>query len=129
MGYLRPTAIVVTATYDDWAVIARSKALEIFGAHKDDLTGFGMDELVSEMVGRTVNSTYSFFVAWDGSKEGWEPSDRGDSAREQFVAWLREQSYGDGSSPLDWVEIQYGGDDREARVLSHADERGAIHAT
>lgn len=128
MGYLRPTAIIVTATYDDWAVIARAKALEIFGSHKDEISGLGMDDLVSPMVGPTINSTYSFLIAWDGSKEGWEPSDHGDAARAEFVAWLRDQAYEDGSSPLDWVEIQYGGDDREVVALSHCDDARQVEA-
>jgi hypothetical protein len=76
--------------------------------------------LVSPLVPGVVNNAYSFLVAWDGSKEGWEDSDLGDMLRERFIGWMREQKLDDGSSPLHWVEVQYGGGDREAVVLSHA---------
>jgi hypothetical protein len=115
MGYLRPTAIIVGASYGDppWIEVAHNKAYDIFAQH-------GFTQLVSEIVDGVSNGEQSFLVAWDGSKEGWESSDRGDEARSEFVAWLREQAYEDGSSPLDWVEVQYGGDDREAVVISHS---------
>lgn len=125
MGYLRPTAIIVGASYSasmdrpnerrHWIELAHEEALQVFERH-------GLTELVGEIVRGVVNNARSFFVAWDGSKEGWDESDRGDKARAEFVAWLRAQAYGDGSSPLDWVEVQYGGDDQEALVLAHVDE-------
>lgn len=114
MGYLRPTAIIVGASYGDppWIEVAHAKAHDIFGRHE-------MSGLVSEIVNGVTNNERSFFVAWDGSKEGWEQSDEGDEARAEFVAWLRAQAYGDGSSPIDWVELQYGGDDRWVIALAH----------
>jgi hypothetical protein len=54
-----------------------------------------------------MNSTRSFLVAPDGSKEGWEESDKGDQRREEFVEWLRGQAYNDGSNPLAWIELYF----------------------
>jgi hypothetical protein len=116
MGYLRPTAIIVGASYGDHIERAHEKALSIF-----DQRGFG--QLVSEIVDGVTNHERSFLVAWDGSKEGWDDSDTGDACRAEFVAWLYEQAYDDGSSPLDWVELQYGGDDREVSAIHHSGER------
>ena len=130
MGYLRPTAIIVTGTYDmstealtdatiaprtHWATYAHRQALAIFAAH--DLA-----HLVGEIVDSELNNTQSFLIAWDGSKEGWNDSDRGDAACDEYVTWLRSVAYGDGSSPLDWVEVQYGGDDREVIALAYGGE-------
>jgi hypothetical protein len=112
MGYLRPTAIIVTGTYGDHVQRAHDKAREILEAHE-------MGHLLTELLPAAINNTGSFLVAWDGSKEGWPPSDEGDQARAEIVAWLREQAYDDGSSPLDWVEVQYGGDDAEVIALAH----------
>lgn len=119
MGYLRPTAIIVTGTYETWAADAHAKALAIFAGH-------GLGETVTELLGAGMNGTQSFMVGWDGSKEGWEESDKGDEARAEFVAWLRAQAYGDGSSPLDSVEVQYGGDDKEVIALAHDGESWAM---
>lgn len=116
MGYLRPTAIIVSGSYGETSVEdAHAKAVEIFE---------GRDmPLVSGIVAGVVNNERSFFIAWDGSKEGWNESDTGDECRAEFVAWLRDRAYDDGSHPLDWVELQYGGDDREVRALAHDGER------
>lgn len=112
MGYLKPTAIIVGGSYDGWAGRARTEAARIFG-------DAGLGYLVSPLINGAVNSEQSFLVAWDGSKEGWDISNVADDARAEFVGWLRAQAYDDGSSPIAWVEVQYGGDDREAFALAH----------
>jgi hypothetical protein len=117
MGYVRPTAIVVSAGYEHdngrhWIETAHETAFGIFSEH-------GLSQLVSNVVDAQLNNEFSFFIAWDGSKEGWPDSDAGDEARADFINWLRDQLYEDGSGPLNWIEIQYGGDDNDAIVLAH----------
>jgi hypothetical protein len=128
MGYLRPTAIIVSASYSEnvsdpstphWIEVAHAEALRIHDVS-------GLAKIVTEPTPPAMNNERSFLVAWDGSQEGWEESDRGDACRAAFIAWLREQEYGDGSSPLDWIEVQYGGDDGEAIVLDHADAHRSL---
>ena len=104
MGYIRNHAIVDTATYGDYIQQAHAKAVEIFG------------ENVSALTPEVINGSRSFLVPPDGSKEGWGESDEGDKRRELFKEWLRAQAYEDHSTPLHWVELRYGGDDREAIV-------------
>lgn len=125
MSYTIHHAIVVTAAYDaslslgdnvpagvHWAEYARQKALEIFGAGQ-----------VSEVVDTRLNNVRSFFVGPDGSSENRDESDEGDAARERYIAWLRDQSYGineDGEyegSPLAWVVVRYGDEQGEAPEL------------
>lgn len=65
MGYMRHHAIVVTTYTDDHARLALGKALEL-----------GMS--CSDVVASPVNGYLSFFVAPDGSKEGWARSKEGD---------------------------------------------------
>lgn len=116
MGYLRPTAIIVTGNYGDNAERAHAKAVEIF--HQPE--GFhGPLEVVTPLTPPLMNSSRSFLVAWDGSKEGWSTSDVYDARRAEFIEYLRGEAYDDGSSPLDWIEVQYGGDDGEAIALAH----------
>jgi hypothetical protein len=106
MGYVRHNAIVVTS-WDD-AVIAKAynKAAEL-GC------------LVTGIVTDGVNSYRSFMIAPDGSEEGWEESSAGDIRRAQFRGWTQTVRHSDGSSPLEWVEIDYGSDDADPDVVDH----------
>lgn len=98
-----------------YITLAHDKAFEIFA-------DYGLERLVSPVVEGKTNGVKSFLVAWDGSKEGWETSNDADAGRARFVTWLRLQEYEDHSSPYDWVELQYGGDDREVKVIAHDGE-------
>lgn len=110
MGYERSHAIVVSSF--DEAHLAR--------AHSEAKLFCG--DLVSPIVPRRINGGGSFFVAPDGSKELWEESDLADTQRNDLIRWLDTQRYGDGSTPLDWVEVQFGDDEHETLVTRHSDE-------
>jgi hypothetical protein len=107
MGYMVHHAIVVTS-WDKRAIeAARAKAVELFSAFS---LFHGEPNLVSAMHKGVVNECYSFLVAPDGSKEGWEESIVGDAAREGFVAWLEAQRHEDGSTSVHYAEVKFGGD-------------------
>jgi hypothetical protein len=115
MGYQRHHAIVVTS-FD-------SKLLK--KAHKVAADTFSGVAPVTEITTDGVNGFCSFLVAPDGSKEGWDASDAGDSARAEFVAWMRAQAYDDGSTALDYAEVQYGDDNNEAELIDASDMHAA----
>lgn len=121
MGYMRHDAIVVTSYDRERAERAHAFAFDTFLPIAKLLEANGCS-LVSEILSAPINSAYTFVIGPDGSKEGWEPSDMGDSARNTFVEWLDAQRHEDGSSPYDWVWVQYGDDYLETRVVSHSDE-------
>jgi hypothetical protein len=108
---MRHHAIVVTSFNEKLTREAHAKALGLFG-----LAG------VSTILTAPSNSYFSFFVGPDGSKEGWPESDRGDSLRELFIEWLREQYHEDGSSNIFWAEVQYGDDEDEAALCGSSDD-------
>jgi hypothetical protein len=110
MGYIRHHAIIVTSWKYALLEVARADALSRFGH-------------VSEVVGSPVNGYRSFFVAPDGSKEGWDESAKGDLQRAEFTAWLNAQRYEDGSSALGWVEVFYGDDERAVGIVNDGDMR------
>ena len=129
MSYQRYHAILVTGSYDcdpitaaatrylgchgfHWAAVARRKASKIFG-----------DEHVSELIETHLNNVVSFFVAPDGSNEGWDDSDKGDDNRDAFIEWLESLRYDDGSSPLAWAEVQYGDDEGVTKIVRDSDEK------
>lgn len=109
MGYMRHNAIIVSGSYDDWIERAHIKATDL-GMH------------VTPIVESDLNDIQTFLVIPDGSKEGWAESDDGDKRRSEFRRWLDKQRYEDGSSPLAWVEVQYGDDEGETKVVAHSDK-------
>jgi hypothetical protein len=112
MGTMRHHGMLVTTLNEDLAKRAHAKAVELFG------------DLVSEMKESKVNGYMSFAVFAifpDGSKEGWGDSDEGDANRAKFKAWLQAPLYEDGYSPFDWVDVQYGADDHDTRIIADSD--------
>lgn len=99
-------AIIVTAPYR-YASKARAQAKTI-----------GMT--VSGLVRSPTNDYATFLIAPDGSKEGWHESAAGDQQRWTFMAWLKSQEYGDGSSHYDWVAVRYGHHEKCASIEGEA---------
>jgi hypothetical protein len=104
MGYIMHHAIVVTSWDDERIEKAWKKAKEC-----------GCE--VTAIVGPFTNGYCSFLVPPDGSKEGWDRSYEGDSARESFKAWLKENRDGNW---WEWTEIRYGSDGENAEITDHA---------
>src|SRR5262249_44412475 len=100
MGYMRHHAIVVASWKLGLLEAAHAKAESIF-------------KWVSPISPQMVNRFASFFIPPDGSKEGWDESNEGDVERDRFIEWLNTQRYEDGSTALDFVEVQFGDDDGE----------------
>jgi hypothetical protein len=56
----------------------------------------------------------------EGGKEGWPDSSEGDENREEFISYLKSSRFKD---EVDWVEIQYGDDLYETKIVSDSDEQ------
>lgn len=109
MGYLRHECLVVSHWDDRRVGRAHDAALRIFGDLSDDM-GTQFARLVSPLIRHAVNGGAAFFVAPDGSKEGWEPSNLAEEARAALIAELRKLK-------VDWALILLGGDDERFEVL------------
>jgi hypothetical protein len=114
MGYMRHNAILVTAYDERFIEEAREQALRTVPS-----TAF--KGLVSGPVASTTNGYVSFLLAPDGSKEGWNTSEQGDTWRAEFIRWLQAREFDDGSSVFSWVEVQYGDDDGMTRIVADSD--------
>ena len=113
MGYMRHHAIVVTSWTeppDGLIASAHARAEAI------------LPGLVSPIIPSRINGYSSFFIAPDGSKEGWDESVEGDTQRDELIAWLDAQRYADGSTSLDWIEVQFGDEEGESVITRHSDE-------
>ena len=96
MGDIHHHAIVVTGWNPARVKQAHAQASKIF-------------EWVSPISPEVVNGYSSFFIPPDGSKEGWGPSNKGESLRDGFINWLNKSlTYDDGESKVEWVEVGYG---------------------
>ncbi len=115
MGYMRHHTIVVTGIHYEW-----DERLSIKAVHEKAKSIF---KWVSPLSPGLMNGFISFFVPPDGSKEGWSESDEGNAEREKFIQYLESIAYEDGSSPVDWVEVQFGDDELETRVVRDNDAR------
>src|SRR5271163_1478020 len=106
MGYCKHNVIVVT----NWnlkivsAVHLKAKEIfaEVFGQGK--IIPIDGSILISPVMQSVVNAQYTFFVAPDGSNEGWHESDLGDEARKKFLDWLGAQE----DNYCDYIEIRFG---------------------
>jgi hypothetical protein len=109
MGYERHHSIVLTSWNEAKLTEAHAKAVELGCT-------------VSEITAEVVNGYRSFFVAPDGSKEGWPASREGWQRRCALIEWLRAQYYPDSSSPIEWVEVQFGDDNGVTRTTRSSDD-------
>lgn len=110
MGYMRHHAIVVTSWKEDLLKQAHDKALEL-------------EMSVSNITDVVTNCYQSFLIAPDGSKEGWDESDKGDENRREFIEWADGQRYDDDSTALSWVEVQFGDEELETVIVADSDAR------
>ena len=120
MGYMRHHAIIVTNWHSEKDTYQPRGAATIEDAHREAIRIGLRPTPVTDPV---TNGYRTFFVPPDGSKEGWEESEAGDSRRDEFVEWLEKQTYDDGSTPLDWAEVQYGDDDGHQYVVRASNRR------
>lgn len=120
MGYERYHTIVVSSYSEKLLYEAHKQAEMLFCLRTNN---FGdLIAPVTDVVMTPINGVYSFMVSPDGSKEGWDHSDLGDEARAEFVTWLKAQRFSDGSSSLKWVEVQYGDDEWQTKIIHDSDE-------
>lgn len=101
MGYIKHDAIICTSWDVKYLTPVHEKAVELF------------DDMVSDVTNGTSNGQVSFFIAPDGSKEGWEDSNACDQLRADFLRFLKEQN-----GFVDYVSIRFGGDDDQVSVYA-----------
>jgi hypothetical protein len=114
MGYFRNECMVISGESDP-IVLAHKEAVTCFTEAK-------MPELVSAIIPHAINGGAAFFIAPDGSKEGFPYSNEAAKAREQLISKLRSMP------SLEWALILLGGDDGEYRVLQATNDPASAEA-
>lgn len=100
MGYHIHHTIVVTCWQSEMLKDAHERAVVLFGP------------LCSEIIESALNGYGSFFIAPDGSKEGWPESMQHDDLRNRYKAWLKSAN-----TFVDWVEVSFGGDEPDQNTM------------
>lgn len=107
MGHIINQTIVVSG----WDA---ERVLKAHAAASGIMDSLGVGRLVSGLVQHAINGGAAFFIAPDGSKEGWECSTKAKAARAEFIEWMEKKE--NQSLYLDWALIELGGDDHEFAV-------------
>lgn len=76
-------------------------------------------QLISPIVTSLINNYHTFFIAPDGSKEGYDLSEDGDNIRSKVIELLRTYDSHDGTFPVSYVEMYYGDDFLPPAILKH----------
>lgn len=98
MGLIQHNAVIAT-TWNDERFIA------VLGW----LNGLPPEHRPLFVVGKGITNSYQTIALLpDGSKEGWDTSDRCDALRAAFMERLREDNYEDGSSPWAFADVSFG---------------------
>jgi hypothetical protein len=94
----------------DHAIVVSGSGNGIARAHKKALKIFSNNQVSPILTGMT-NGCESFFIAPDGSKEGWDESNKGDAKRKIFTAWLCLRNH------CKFVEVAFGGFEERAEIV------------
>ncbi len=109
---------VIIVTVNDFKLAEKIKN-DISILYKKNMEVKNAHELISPITPSLINNFYSFFIAPDGSKEGYDLSEDGDNIREKIVTHLKSYK-GDGFSvPVNFVEIFYGDDKLKPEILNY----------
>ena len=115
MGYIKHHSIIVSGWQIKEVKEAHQKAIEIFEKEfsSEPYTKPYGSTLISPIISGLTGSQESFFIAPDGSKEGWETSKNGDNARKLFLDWLQNSH----NNYCEYVEVIFGGDSDYNEIL------------
>lgn len=108
MGYIKHHAIVITGCVDDDLDKAQEYALEL----AEDVFGneYHSTNIIGDIRPGICQGYKTFTIIPDGSKDGWETSNKADDFRDKFKDYLRVTS-------LDWIEVCFGGDDGDTKIV------------
>lgn len=106
MGYFKHEAVIVTGFDEGRVKVVHEKAVDVFQQASLSLC-------VSDMTLSRANGFASFAIFPDGSKEGWDTSDAGETCRQEFIEWLKHNSH---QYPVYWVLLVVGDEQGPPRI-------------
>ena len=116
MKNIKHHSIIVTSNDFSTLELVRKEIVFLFGKNMEARQG---EQLISPIIPSLINKFCSFFIAPDGSKEGYDASDDADLIRRKTLDFLNSLSERNGENAVRFVEVCYGADDQKAMVLSN----------
>lgn len=98
MGIVQHRAVLATT----WRKQSIDEATEWISQQPDDIRSLFV------VVPAAIDDYVTILFAPDGSKVGWDESERCCAFRSAFILHLEAWAYEDGGSPWKWVEVEYG---------------------
>jgi hypothetical protein len=111
---IRHHTLIVTVHDQKLAEKLRQQISDLYKKNMEAKNGF---QLISPIVGSLIGGYYTFFIAPDGSKEGYDLSDDGDRIRAKVIALLDSFKSENGAYPVNYVELYFGDDTEPAAIL------------
>lgn len=99
MGIIINQSIVVCSFSDKIIETAYNQAMQLFE-----------DVNVSNLSNKGINGIRSFCVFPCGSKYGWIQAENHEQKLKEFVKFLNAMAYDDGSSPVEFVLVEFSGE-------------------
>jgi len=99
MGYLKPEYVILeTSQYEKKGINEIDKFIE---EQEEEIKRY------FKKFDKLTNATIIYFMCWDGSKEGWDESNKCNEVREKFIDIIREKF----EYPT-FIHLRLGGDEK-----------------
>lgn len=117
MGYMSHHSILITSWNQAHLEALHQRAAQIINEESRQVEGIDahLGYMLTPITDDGINGYRSFCLLPDGSKEGWTESDAGDRIRSRLKEALRQDDN------LRWVEVQYGDDDWDTKIIDDSD--------
>lgn len=116
MKNIQHHSIIVTCNDKESLALVRNEVLRLY---KSNMEAKNSNQLVSPILDSLINKFCSFFIAPDGSKEGYDASEDGNRIRKKIVEFLNSLAEADGSNSIKFVEVSFGNDAGTAAVENY----------
>ncbi|MBY0424381.1 MAG: hypothetical protein K2Q22_01990 [Cytophagales bacterium] len=116
MQNIKHHAIIVTSNDRERIELVRKKAIELYTLTMEANNG---KSLVGPLTIGLINNFYTFLIAPDGSKEGYDTSDDGDIVREKICTYIDSLKDINNYNPISYIEVYFGTDHGTAAVVRH----------
>jgi hypothetical protein len=112
---IRHHTIAITSA--DRAVLETLR-MQIINIYKEKMEAKKGAQLVSPLVESLINNFCTFYIAPDGSKEGYDASEDGDVIRKLIIELINKLKQLDGENPVRFVEVFFGDDTTKSEIVA-----------
>ncbi len=116
MKNIKHHTIAITSNDKSQLDALRNKLISIY---KDKMEAKKGSQIISPIIESLINSFCTFYIVPDGSKEGYDASEDGDTVRKSICELIETYKQPDGENIFRYIEVSYGADDATAAIIRH----------